>query len=203
MRCSLPIMLTGMAISLLGGCAVGPVDLVAKGKAVAKAQPSEVVELSKPRVLVDDGVLDISGTVTRKAGMDGPVFGHVDIKIVSKKGEVLHLFPMNWLPRQIPVSGSRQLSYTLRFFWEPPDGATVSATYDQNDACMAVRTRSTPGGTASMTPGAGPVGYGLPGAPTDPNPGGIPAVQPVYTQQRAIDQPGAWSPAFNPRSGRR
>jgi len=121
----------GLLTTFVTGCAssIMEVDLVSRGAVKVDRTDSDLIDLSPPSVHRDGNVLIVSGTVTRKPGVDGPIPGELQILFLSDGGAVLDELWPTWQPDEIPVDGNRQSSYEVRYEWLPPEGTIVRAVY--------------------------------------------------------------------------
>jgi hypothetical protein len=113
------------------GCeSVFETDLVNKGMVISQAGESPVVDLSQPKVMQKGDTVEISGTVTRKPGFDGPIQnGYVLVQLLDPKGGEIDELWSTWTPTDIPLDGSRQSAYDITYLWTPLPGTTVNALY--------------------------------------------------------------------------
>src|SRR5580700_9171107 len=82
-------------------------DLVAEGKVTAKTGDSPVLDISTPKVVQNGDTVDISGTVTRKPGMDAPIpNGYLLIQLLDAGGNDLDDIWSTWTPADIPTDGA-------------------------------------------------------------------------------------------------
>jgi hypothetical protein len=123
-----------LAALAAAGCASPErVDLVRSGAVQAERAESNLVDLSIPDVYREDSTLVVSGTVTRKPGVDGPIPGHLQILFLTKDGGLLDELDPLLNPREIPTTGSRQSRYVTRYGWLPPNGTRVRAEYGEHE----------------------------------------------------------------------
>lgn len=152
---------------LAAGCASGGnVDLVASGAVRVDRAESKLIDLSLPSVHRDGDVLVVSGTVTRKPGVDDPIPEPLQILFLSKDGAVLDELWLMWQPIEIPIAGNRQSSYEVRYAWIPPDGTIVCAVYGNQPPKFSSK--------GTVISGSG-LGYtATPGMPSQPRQVGTP-----------------------------
>lgn len=119
---------------MAGGCASnGPVDLAAAGRVHVSNGESNTVFVSAPQVQADNGVLVVTGTLTRRPDYNGPVPGRLVVTVFDVDGKTeLDEFTTGWDPPHVPVTGDRRATYTARYGWLPPDGATVRVDHEAN-----------------------------------------------------------------------
>lgn len=148
-----------VALLLLAGCSSKPVSLSAGTELKVLPQDSKLVELPPPAISKQDGVLVITGIVKRKAGFDGPIPGHLDVEFLNSKGQEVNMLRLNWVPRQLPTSGSRESSYDVHYAWIPPAGSSIKICYHEG------WDTGTGGGVGGGSGGGrvGPVQYNTPG----------------------------------------
>ena len=117
----------------------------ASGKPESSKQPFRVeavssaqVAVSPPVVLVDDGVMRISGTVHRQAGVAGPLQGRVDIDLIGPDGLFLDKsLHCNLQGGAIPTDANTSVAYApTPFGYVPPAGSTLRARFVDRQAAI-------------------------------------------------------------------
>jgi hypothetical protein len=116
---------------LLAACeSVYETDLVKKGMVISQAGQSPVVDLAPPSVVQNGDTVDITGTVIRKPGFDGPIQnGYVLVQLLDPKGDEIDELWSTWTPADIPIDGARQSTYQIHYLWTPLAGTTVNVLY--------------------------------------------------------------------------
>jgi len=160
MRGAFSALICCVLCSLLVACSGSkPVNLAATGELHVVSQPAPLVEMPVPAVVRESDVIEITGVVRRKPGVDGPVPGHVDLVFVDSRGQTLAKLRLNWVPRQIPASGAREAAYSVRYGWLPPAGSTLQVAYHEGPDF------SPPGTSSKANVSVGRALYNQPGAP--------------------------------------
>ncbi len=146
-----------LAVLALPGCASSHRDdLASQGVVQVGVVRSASVEVAPPAVVRAGGVLIVSGTVTRKPGVDADLPGHIRILVKSSSGQVLHEMSIASSPVNIPTTGDRASKYELQSYYIPPAGATFTAEYAALDSAELASARMTGnGGNSSRGAGGG------------------------------------------------
>jgi hypothetical protein len=150
--------LFALPVILLFGCEdVLHPDLVRTGAVKAQAGDSTLVDLSLPKVVRMDDQLVISGTVTRKPGIDQSIpNGYLLIEFLTSAGDEIDEIWAAWTPSEIPTGGSRQSTYEVHYLWLPPPNTTVRVVYgpteEAQDLCGSGRKGGTTGGLTHAPP---------------------------------------------------
>ena len=128
-----PLGLTGL-LAVVGGCShaavvSGPEE--PNGPLKCQSVSSKDVAVSPPTVVVQNGVMTISGTVHRQVGATGPLDGRVDIDLIGADGlpldKSLHA---SLIPNTVPENPSVPARYSpTPFGYVPPAGSVVRARY--------------------------------------------------------------------------
>lgn len=152
------------------GCAGAPraltTDLVQANTVRIDLVASELVVLSPPTVLLNDDTLTVAGRVTRRAGVDAAVDGHVALIIVRPDGTEEEEIPLSLIPRPIPLANSGQSEYRMQYGWIPPRGTVFRLLFDDQEHVAS--------GNSGAASNAGGRPADLPSGPNTPSAGGAP-----------------------------
>jgi hypothetical protein len=127
--------LGAFALAVLAGCASGPHS--SPGAPPVTMMPDNRVILDPAIVVVDHGVLDISGNVHRRSNWIGDLSGRVDVEFIGPDGDLLDQLPILIVPRQI--APGRTSTFHSRYGYIPPQGSMLrlhfvdAATMAQED----------------------------------------------------------------------
>ena len=136
--------LLGLAVVLiaLSGCASSRTNLVKNGMVSVERLPSKGnAHIFKVYVYQEGDELVVSGRVTRRFKYLLSSQGHVDIAILSPKGEVIGKASTSYIPRIVRREGQHRASYfTARFSVIPPKASTVRLSYHAQRYSAAKKT---------------------------------------------------------------
>ncbi len=125
--------LVGLAVILiaLSGCASSRTNLVKNEMVSVERLPSKGnAHIFKVYVYQEGDELVVSGRVTRRFKYLLSSQGHVDIAVLSPKGEVVGKASTSYIPRIIRREGQHRASYfTARFSVIPPKASAVRLSY--------------------------------------------------------------------------
>ena len=132
-----------VGLGLVAGChesrPAGSIDEPAATSGLkAEGVSTDFVEVGRPRVEIDDGVLNVSGHVRRKLlAASSKIEGRVDVDIIGPDGAMLTWLPAVLAPNPLPTEGSGEAGYELHYGWLPPAGSTVRVHFvDQKTAAL-------------------------------------------------------------------
>jgi len=116
------------AAGILFGCAAGKVNLVEQGTVVIERVPSRNISVAEVYAYQYEDSMVIQGKVKRQYS-SGYIGGHVDIAIISPKGDILEQESTFFLPRGRKQKRKREASFSVRISSPPPRGSTIRAAY--------------------------------------------------------------------------
>ena len=117
---------------LAQGCVANRVDLIATKAVTVQTEQSSKFYFLPPTVAIEDGTFVVLGQIRRQPSFSGEVRGHVDVVVVSEKGEELKRLKASLWQQWIPIRGSRQSGYSVRTRWNPPPGSMVRLSYREH-----------------------------------------------------------------------
>ena len=162
-------MTTSVAACAIVGCASN--RTTDTRRLPVQVEPSSQVELPQPSVSWEQNVLNVSGVVRRKPGVDDAVEGHIHVDLVSADGELLDQVLLRWIPSSIPVDGARESTYSANYGWQPPPNARVRIAILDDEQEHAFPGPEVSGGGAAGTAAGAPRGMGTPGTLGQPKTG--------------------------------
>ena len=193
-RTLLALVLLMALIWLNSGCeSSNRKDLVGSGDMKLETHPTQEAQFSKPAVYLEDGALEVSGTVrlAKPLADDGR---HVHLDVLSADGQYVDLIEADLAPNPENPKDAHSASYSVLYFYTPPKGATMSVSLAEAQCWNA------PGG-----------GNEKAGALADYNQGGAkaktvgskPAKAQYQVTNRAARPRGYKSPGYRSASGRK
>jgi hypothetical protein len=142
---------------LLTGCETGPHS--SPNAPRVTLVPDNRVILEPAVVTIDDGMIQISGSLHRQPTLSGPMSGRVDIEFISPDGDLLDELPALITPHD--VSDGHPCTYrTAPYAYIPPKGSTLrihfidSATETREDIAGAFSDYDSGGGGGAAAGGA-------------------------------------------------
>mgnify|MGYP001547671808 CR=1 FL=1 len=114
-----------LAASVLSGCLnLTPPATAEQAHGVALAAESSArVQVNGPRFQMNDGELELAGTISKKPGASTAAFSHLDILFCNGSGAVIATKPISFFPRMVGESRfSSQLGYYSLKLDPLPDG---------------------------------------------------------------------------------
>jgi len=148
--------LVGLTVVLiaLSGCASSRTNLVKKEMISIERLPSKGnAHIFKVSVYKEGDELVVSGRVTRSIKYRLASQGHIDMAVLSPKGEVIGKASASYIPRIIRREGKHSASYFIaRFSVIPPKGSTVRLSY-HTQRYSAAKTIFDCGDNAAVNPG--------------------------------------------------
>ena len=118
-------LLFGAAVILSAGC-LNLTSLASPTQArglILEARSSACVLVPSPRLQMEQGHLELAGSIAKKPGAGTTAFSHLDILFCDASGRIVQTKPIRFTPRSVGQSrfGSRLGYYSLKL--EPlPDG---------------------------------------------------------------------------------
>lgn len=116
------------AAVILFACAAGKVNLVERGTVVIERVPSRNISVAEVYAYQYEDSMVIQGKVKRQYS-SGYIGGHVDIAIISPKGDILVQGSTFFLPRGRKQKRKREASFSVRISSPPPRGSTIRVAY--------------------------------------------------------------------------
>ena len=142
----------------IAGCTT---DMVQKHEVSPEAVPAPGLIIPDPDVTRNEGILTVSGAITREEGNDQLLMGKVRVYFLDSTGVLLDKIDASLKPHSIPVAGERSSRYSVNFMDYLPPGAIVQVTFvpDHNPATRPTTAPTTaPMTPAAPTPAASPDG---------------------------------------------
>ena len=126
------IILVALAIVIiaLSSCTSSRTNLVKNEKVTVELLPSKGnARIFKVFIYQEGGELVVSGRVTRLFKNRPTSRGHVDIAVLSPKGELIGKTSTYYIPRIFRRKGHRGSYFTTRFSVLPPKASTVRLSF--------------------------------------------------------------------------
>lgn len=134
-------LLFGAAVILSAGCLnlTSPASPAQARGLILEARSSACVLVPSPRLQMDQGHLELAGSIAKRPGASTTAFSHLDILFYDVSGRIMQTKPIGFIPRSVGLSrfGSRWGYYRLKL--EPlPEGA-ARIEVRAHDADVAVQ----------------------------------------------------------------